>query len=90
MNKNLRNVFHELNKEIVVNLVKSTREDKDNVFRVALTVPEVASLLRLNNTKIYKLVKDGIIPSTRFGNRIIIPITAFIYWLDESAWDKSA
>jgi len=90
MNENLRNVFHELNKEIIINLIKSTREDKDDVFRVALTVTEVASLLGLNNTKIYKLAKDGIIPSIRFGSRIIIPITAFIYWLDESAWDKSA
>ncbi len=85
---NMRKIIRELNKEIVTNLI--TSRGKDNVLTPTLTVPEVAGLLRLNNTKVYELVKAGKIPHIRFGNRIVIPVTALIEWLDKTAWDNLA
>lgn len=87
-NKDLKNIIAELNKEIVINLIKSNQKGKE--LRLTLTVPEVAKLLRLNNIKIYELVRAGKIPHFRDGNRIVIPITSFVEWLDQSAWDKTA
>lgn len=34
---------------------------------VLLTVPEVARLLRLSTRRVYKLARDGTLPSVRFG-----------------------
>lgn len=87
-NRNLGKIIAEFNKEIIMELLTSMR--KSNELRLVLTVPEVAKLIRLNQTKVYEMVKTGDIPSIKHGNRILIPITALVEWLDQSAWDKPA
>ena len=38
-----------------------------------LTVEEVAKLLRIGKNLAYELVREGVIPSIRLGNRILVP-----------------
>ena len=38
-----------------------------------LTVTEAAELLRLSRNMVYELVKQKVLPSVRFGRRIVIP-----------------
>ena len=40
--------------------------------RLCITVPEAAKLLRISRNHGYDLVKRGVIPSIRLGNRIVI------------------
>ncbi len=85
---NMRTIISELNKKIVTDLV--TTWGKDNVPILTLTVPEVAELVRMNNTKVYELVKAGKMPHIRYGRRIVIPITTLVEWLDKTAWENLA
>ena len=41
--------------------------------RLCVTVPEAAKLVGISRNHCYELVKQGIIPSIRLGNRIVIP-----------------
>ena len=45
--------------------------------RVALTPEETARRLGLGRTSTYKAIKNGQIPSVKFGKRIFVPIAAF-------------
>ena len=38
-----------------------------------LTVDEVAKLLRIGKNLAYDLIREGVIPSIRLGNRILVP-----------------
>jgi excisionase family DNA binding protein len=84
---NLNTFSNMSSKEIVISLIAST--GKDNVVKLAFSVPEVAKSLGLNNTKVYAMVKAGHIPHTMWGNRIVIPVTSFVDWLDQSARSMS-
>ena len=86
--RNARKLLTDLNNQIITSLIKSMK--KDDEFRLVLSVPEVAKLLRINKTKIYQMVKTNSIPNHKYGNRIIIPITALVEWLDQAAWEKIA
>jgi excisionase family DNA binding protein len=46
-----------------------------------LTVPEVAKRLSICNAQAYKLVRNGTIPSTKFGAKIVVPAR----WVDDEA-----
>ncbi len=67
-----------------------TSMKKENNVRIVLTVPEVAKMLQWNVTKTYAMVKANKIPHIKDGNRIIIPVTSFVDWLDREAWKNIA
>jgi excisionase family DNA binding protein len=49
-----------------------------------LTVNEAASILRLSRAFTYELVARGVLPSVRFGRRIMVPRAAIQRVLDDS------
>lgn len=46
-----------------------------------MTIPEVASALRIGRNKTYNLIKNGKINSMRFGSKIIVPKICLISFL---------
>ena len=49
-------------------------ENKENVGSLVLNVwPDVGRALNLSRATTYSLVNQGVIPSIRFGKRIVVP-----------------
>ena len=46
--------------------------------RAVLTTSETAELLRLSERKTGELIKDGTIPSIRYGHRVRVPVPALL------------
>jgi excisionase family DNA binding protein len=44
--------------------------------RLCVTVPEAAEMLTISRNNAYKLVREGVIPSKKLGERIVIPRVA--------------
>ena len=78
----------ELHDEIKDYLVTSLK--KDNHVKLVISVKEAAHMLQLNVTKVYGMIQSNKIPHIRDGNRIIIPVTSFLDWLDREAWKNIA
>ena len=51
--------------------------------RLCVTVPEAAKMLGISRNFAYQLVKEGKLPSIRFGKRILIPRAALEKMLEE-------
>lgn len=51
--------------------------------RLCVTVPEAAEMLGISRNFAYQLVREGKLPSIRFGKRILIPIAALKKMLEE-------
>ena len=51
--------------------------------RLCITVPEAAEMLGISRNFGYKLVKEGKLPSQRFGKRILMPKAALDRMLEE-------
>lgn len=51
--------------------------------RPFMTVAETAAVLGRSPWRVYQLVREGEIPSTRVGGRIVVPREAFATWLEE-------
>ncbi len=81
-------VKSELQREVKDYLVASIK--KDNDVKLVISVKEAAEMLQLNVTKVYGMIQSKKIPHIRDGNRIIIPVTAFLDWLDREAWKNIA
>ncbi len=47
-----------------------------NTGKATLTVPEAAKMLGLGRNSAYEAVRNGTLPSIRFGKRIVIPLLA--------------
>lgn len=45
---------------------------------------ELAEMLGIGRTAVYKGLRDGTIPSIRFGNRYVIPKVAIVEWLKKA------
>ncbi len=43
---------------------------------------EVAAILGISKSKVYDLIRQGIIPSLKLGSRVVIPKQKFDEWLD--------
>ena len=43
---------------------------------------EVAAMLGISKSKVYDLVRQGVIPSLKLGSRVVIPTQKFDEWLD--------
>ncbi len=61
---------------------------KENGFRLAINVPDLAKLLGINATKAYGLVKTQNFPQIKIGNRIIIPVLALLSWLETKSFEN--
>jgi excisionase family DNA binding protein len=51
--------------------------------RLCVTVPEAAKMLGISRNFCYQLVREGKLPSIRFGKRILIPIVALDKMLEK-------
>ena len=47
------------------------------------SVEEAAEMVGISRSKAYECVRDGTLPSIRFGRRIVVPIGALNQMLDE-------
>ncbi len=47
--------------------------ENSSVERLCVTVPEAAAMLGISRNFAYQLVREGKLPSIRFGKRILIP-----------------
>jgi excisionase family DNA binding protein len=47
--------------------------------------PEAASALGVSRTTIYKLAKDGSLPTIKLGSRVLVPIAALNKLLEGAA-----
>ncbi len=52
--------------------------------RLCVTVPEAAAMLGISRNFAYQLVREGKLPSIRFGKRILIPRVALEKMLERS------
>ncbi|MED0680646.1 helix-turn-helix domain-containing protein [Aneurinibacillus thermoaerophilus] len=57
-------------------------EKRNNNYPPYLTVPEVASIMRLGKNKVYDLAHDPTFPAFKEGRKIRIPTNAFFNWLE--------
>ena len=44
---------------------------------------QVARLLGVSSTRVYQLIRDGELPATRVGGRILMPADAWARWVQE-------
>ena len=51
----------------------------------SLNVDEVAAILLISKSNAHKLCKDGTIPTTRDGRRVVVPRESFFAWLNGGA-----
>jgi len=51
--------------------------------RLCVTVPEAAEMLGISRNFAYQLVREGKLPSIRFGKRILIPKAALEKMLEQ-------
>jgi len=49
-----------------------------------LTTKELAELLRLNEKKVYELVRDGTVPHVRIAGKWLFPRSHIMRWIDEN------
>ena len=66
-------------------MTRRERERKLSSYPMALTVPEVAEILRVCTKTVYKLIKEDTIPSVKIGREIRVPKGRLIDYLQNSA-----
>ena len=69
----------------VVSMIRRERERELRSYSMALTVPEVAEILRVCTKTVYKLIKEGSIPHVKIGREIRVPKGRLIDYLQNSA-----
>lgn len=52
--------------------------------QAVLTVKEAAAILRISTTMLYRLIREGQIPSISLGQRRVIPAAKLRQWIDET------
>lgn len=57
--------------------------------KLTLTVEETARVLGISRANCYECVRQGSIPSLRFGRRIVVPKAALMRKLEELGSDSS-
>ena len=66
-------------------MTRRERERELRSYSMALTVPEVAEILRVCTKTVYKLIKDDTIPSVKIGREIRVSKGRLIDYLQNSA-----
>ena len=69
----------------VFSMIRRERERELRSYSMALTVPEVAEILRVCTKTVYKLIKEGSIPHVKIGREIRVPKGRLIDYLQNSA-----
>ena len=69
----------------VFSMIRRERERELRSYSMALTVPEVAEILRVCTKTVYKLIKEGSIPHVKIGREIRVPQGRLIDYLQNSA-----
>lgn len=69
----------------VFSMIRRERERELRSYSMALTVPEVAEILRVCTKTVYKLIKKGSIPHVKIGREIRVPKGRLIDYLQNSA-----
>jgi len=68
--------------------VASSASDARSAERLALRVTEAAHLLGISRNTVYELVRQGKLPSIKFGHRILIPRKALVDTV-EQPWSSA-
>ncbi len=55
------------------------------MIRLALSIQEAGQALGLGRTTMYRLVKEGKIPTVRIGGRILVPVNRLSEILERKA-----
>ena len=66
-------------------MIRRERERELRSYSMALTVPEVAEILRVCTKTVYKLIKEDTIPSVKIGREIRVSKGRLIDYLQNSA-----
>ena len=66
-------------------MIRRERERELRSYSMALTVPEVAEILRVCTKTVYKLIREGSIPHVKIGREIRVPKGRLIDYLQNSA-----
>ena len=66
-------------------MTRRERERELRSYPMALTVPEVAEILRVCTKTVYKLIKENSIPSVKIGREIRVSKVRLIHYLQNSA-----
>lgn len=66
-------------------MTRRERERELRSYPMALTVPEVAEILRVCTKTVYKLIKENSIPSVKIGREIRVSKVRLIDYLQNSA-----
>ena len=66
-------------------MTRRERERELRSYPMALTVPEVAEILRVCTKTVYKLIKEDGIPYVKIGREIRVPKGRLIEYLQNSA-----
>ena len=66
-------------------MTRRERERELRSYPMALTVPEVAEILRVCTKTVYKLIREGSIPHVKIGREIRVPKGHLIDYLQNSA-----
>jgi excisionase family DNA binding protein len=61
---------------------ETTRDDSDSLL---MTAAEVAAELRLSTEQVYRLCREGELPSIKVGSNRRIPRAALLAWISEQA-----
>ena len=69
----------------VFSMIRRERERELRSYSMALTVPEVAEILRVCTKTVYKLIREGSIPHVKIGREIRVPKGRLIDYLQNSA-----
>ena len=69
----------------VFSMIRRERERELRSYSMALTVPEVAEILRVCTKTVYKLIKEGSIPHVKIGREIRVLKCRLIEYLQNSA-----
>lgn len=49
-----------------------------------LTVKEAAVILRISSSKMYQLLREGMVPHIKLGNRVVVPRAKFLNWIENA------
>lgn len=58
-----------------------TKEMEANRLKAFYKVPEVQQILNMGRTKVYELIRSGVIPSVDIDGNIRIPVEALEKWI---------
>ncbi len=62
-----------------------TSAKRPTLSPLLLTIPEVASTLKIGQTKVRKLIQAGDLPTVRIGRSVRVPAEGLRRWVEEQS-----